>query len=96
MSFYLKQKKWVLIETRHIFMKHIIKSKAPKYPGGRILIKKQIINIQKRSFESQQSPESIPYMGHKIKSNTIPGGVNPIKQKYKNGGCGCGRNQKKS
>lgn len=69
---------------------------TPKYPGGRILIKKQAIKIQKRSFESQQSPESIPYMGHKIKSNTIPGGAILRKLKNKNGGCGCGRNPKQS
>lgn len=70
---------------------------TPKYPGGRILIKKQAIKIQKRSFESQQSPESIPYMGHKIKSNTVLGGAKR-KLKYKNGGCGCGsgRNPKQS
>ncbi|WP_313802411.1 hypothetical protein [Cytobacillus sp.] len=60
------------------------------------MIKKQAIKIQKRSFESQQSPESIPYMGHKIKSNTVLGGANHRKLKYKNGGCGCGRNQKQS
>lgn len=95
-EFLHETEKWVLIETRHIFMKHIIKSRAPKYPGGRILIKKQIIKIQKRTFETQQSPESVPYMGHKIKSNTIPGGANLIKQKYKHGGCGCGRNPKMS